>query len=68
MRLQWVHGSHPADRSAWRFRQRDMPKLALVLDGDWNATQKRNLYEAGWDWVGDVGKLAELRALIDHSS
>jgi hypothetical protein len=41
-----------------------MPKTALVLDGDWDRTQKENLHEAGWDWVGDVTQLKDLRKLI----
>lgn len=41
-------------------------RLALVLDGDWDERKKRNLYEAGWDWIGDVGQLDELRRLIQE--
>jgi hypothetical protein len=41
-----------------------MPKCALVLDGDWDRIKKKNLYEAGWDWVGDVSQLEDLRRLI----
>jgi hypothetical protein len=52
------------DRSKWSFQRRKMPKCALVLDGDWDRTKKKNLYEAGWDWVGDVSELDELRRLI----
>jgi hypothetical protein len=65
IRLQWNHEADPFDRSQWTFTERPMKKLALILDGDWNATQKKNLYEAGWDWIGDVAQLSELRALIE---
>ncbi|MBD1863990.1 MULTISPECIES: hypothetical protein [Trichocoleus] len=68
LRLAWSHGTDPRDRSQWSFSQRPLPKLAIVLDGDWDATKKRNLYEAGWDWVGDVSQLHELRQLIQATS
>ena len=64
LRLAWSHGEDPRNRNEWQFTQRKLPKLALVLDGDWDSTKKRNLYEAGWDWVGDVSQLRELRELI----
>ncbi len=54
----------PLKRTRWRFGERIGKNRALVLDGDWNATQKKNLYEAGWTWVGDVSQLAQLRSLI----
>ncbi|MEO1390269.1 MAG: hypothetical protein AAFV85_23295, partial [Cyanobacteria bacterium J06634_6] len=66
MRLAWSHGEDPRDRSQWSFSERTLPKLALVLDGDWDAKKKRNLYEAGWDWIGDVSQLQELRDLIQQ--
>lgn len=62
--LDWKPGKNPKDRSKWLFFKRKMPKCALVLDGDWDRTKKKNLYEAGWDWVGDVSQLEELRNLI----
>ena len=62
--LEWAHGEDPRTRSAWTFGRRSTKKLALVLDGDWSAKRKKNLYEAGWDWVGDVAELGELRELI----
>lgn len=68
LRLAWSHGADPRDRLQWSFSQRPLPKLALVLDGDWDAIKKRNLYEAGWDWVGDVSQLHELRQLIQETS
>jgi hypothetical protein len=64
MHLDWIPGKAPMDRSKWSFQRRKMPKCALVLDGDWDRTKKKNLYEAGWDWVGDVSELHELRRLI----
>lgn len=64
LRIAWSHGEDPRNRDEWQFTQRKLPKLALVLDGDWDSTKKRNLYEAGWDWVGDVSQLHELRELI----
>jgi hypothetical protein len=64
MHLDWIPGKDPMDRSKWSFQRRKMPKCALVLDGDWDRTKKKNLYEAGWDWVGDVSELDELRRLI----
>jgi len=67
MRLQWAHGDNPHDRTQWSFSERPMPRLALILDGDWDANKKRNLYEAGWDWVGDVSQLQDLRDLIQQS-
>lgn len=66
MRLVWSYGDDPRNRSQWTFSERPLPKLALVLDGDWDASKKRNLYEAGWDWVGDVSQLHELRQLIQE--
>lgn len=66
--IAWSHGSDPLNRLEWSFTKRQLPKLALLLDGDWTATQKRNLYEAGWDWVGDVAELGELRNLIQEES
>lgn len=66
LRLAWSHGQDPRDRTQWTFSERPLPKLALVLDGDWDANKKRNLYEAGWDWVGDVAQLGELRRLIQQ--
>ncbi|WP_055076588.1 hypothetical protein [Pseudanabaena sp. 'Roaring Creek'] len=66
IRLAWSHGQNPRDRTQWTFSERPLPKLALVLDGDWDANKKRNLYEAGWDWVGDVAQLGELRRLIQQ--
>ncbi|MBD2463942.1 hypothetical protein H6G89_23345 [Oscillatoria sp. FACHB-1407] len=68
LRLAWFHGAAPRDHTQWLFNQRPLPQLALVLDGDWDATKKRNLYEAGWDWVGDVSQLHELRQLIQGTS
>ncbi|HEV7373536.1 MAG TPA: hypothetical protein VGN95_02375 [Pyrinomonadaceae bacterium] len=62
--LAWSHGSDVRKRSEWSFTKRPMMKLALVLDGDWDTSKKQNLYEAGWDWVGDVSELSELRKLI----
>jgi hypothetical protein len=62
--LAWLKGQDIADRTQWKFKKRSMPRVALVLDGDWDANKKKNLYEAGWDWVGDVSELADLRALI----
>jgi hypothetical protein len=67
LRLAWSHGEYPRNRTQWSFSERPLPKLALVLDGDWDTTKKRNLYEAGWDWVGDVGQLSELRNLIQQT-
>lgn len=67
LRLAWSHGTDPRNRDEWSFSLRPLPKLALVLDGDWDVTKKRNLYEAGWDWVGDVSQLQELRQLIQPS-
>jgi hypothetical protein len=67
MHLEWLHGKDPSNREAWHFQLRSMPKVALVLDGDWDRSKKINLLEAGWDWVGDVSKLDELRALISSS-
>lgn len=64
MHLKWTSAKGPANRVQWKFSLRRMPKTALVLDGDWSRTRKKNLYEAGWDWVGDVSELAELRKLI----
>ncbi len=64
MHLAWNPGSNPRERSDWSFSRRAMPKAALVLDGDWDRTQRKNLYEAGWDWVGEVSALDELRSLI----
>jgi hypothetical protein len=64
MHLEWKPGKDPEDRSKWKFGKRTMPKCALVLDGDWDRSKKKNLYEAGWDWVGDVSQLDELRNLI----
>jgi hypothetical protein len=64
MHLEWKPGKDPKDRSKWSFKKRKMPKCALVLDGDWDYSKKKNLYEAGWDWVGDVSQLEELRQLI----
>jgi hypothetical protein len=68
LRLAWKHGEDPYDRNQWSFNARFLPKLALILDGDWDINKKRNLYEAGWDWVGDVSQLGELRQLIQESS
>jgi hypothetical protein len=65
-RLDWLPGINPADRSDWKFSLRRMTKVALVLDGDWYRTNKKNLYEAGWDWVGDVTELEEVRRLIQQ--
>jgi hypothetical protein len=62
--LEWSSGEDPTKRSDWKFSLRGMPKVALVLDGDWDRTKKKNLYEAGWDWVGDVSQLEELRTLV----
>jgi hypothetical protein len=64
--LDWVPAANPAKRSDWNFSLRRMPKAALVLDGDWYRMNKKNLYEAGWDWVGDVTELEELRQLIQQ--
>ncbi len=64
MHLDWKPGKAPRDRSKWTFGKRKMPKCALVLDGDWDRTKKKNLYEAGWDWVGDVSQLDDLRKVI----
>ena len=64
MHLAWKHGKDPKNRSQWSFERRRMPKCALVLDGDWDRSNKKNLYEAGWDWVGDVSQLGELRVLM----
>jgi hypothetical protein len=64
MHLDWNPGKDPKDRGRWTFGKRKMPKCALVLDGDWDRTKKKNLYEAGWDWVGDVSQLDDLRRLI----
>lgn len=68
LRLAWSRGDDPRDRSQWSFSQRPLPKLALVLDGNWDVSKKRNLYEAGWDGVGDVSQLHELRQLIQGTS
>lgn len=67
MRVAWSLKGSIQERAKWQFRLRSLPKLALVLDGDWSSTRKRNLYEAGWDWVGDVSQLTELRKLIMES-
>ena len=64
MHLSWKSGKNSSVRSKWNFSLRKIPKTALVLDGDWDRTKKKNLFEAGWDWVGDVTQLDELRALI----
>jgi hypothetical protein len=68
MHLEWKPGKDPAERSKWTFKARTMPKCALVLDGDWDRIKKKNLYEAGWDWVGDVSQLSDLRKLIRHAN
>ncbi|WP_347841609.1 hypothetical protein [uncultured Draconibacterium sp.] len=57
-------GEDATNRMEWSFGMRYMPKRALVLDGDWSPRQKANLYEAGWDWLGEVSELGELRKLI----
>jgi hypothetical protein len=62
--LAWNPGKDATKRNLWTFKKKKMPKCALVLDGDWNRTQKKNLYEAGWDWVGDVSQLDDLRGII----
>jgi hypothetical protein len=62
--LEWLSGEPPTNRKLWRFRERKMAKVALVIDGDWDRTKKKNLCEAGWDWVGDVSQLEELRTLV----
>jgi hypothetical protein len=67
MKLAWQYEEDPQIRSLWSFRERQLPNLALVLDGDWSTTRKQNLYEAGWDWVGDVSQLQELRNLIQQT-
>ena len=64
LRISWSHDSSISSQSEWKFSKRELPKLALILDGDWDKTKKRNLYEAGWNWVGDVSQLSELRRLI----
>jgi hypothetical protein len=64
LRIEWSHGEDPRNRDEWSFYERYLPKLALVLDGNWSIKQKQNLYEAGWNWVGDVSQLGELRQLI----
>lgn len=64
-RLAWLPIEDSRNRSEWNFTERNMKKLALVLDGDWDTSNKRNLYEAGWDWVGDVSELTDLRELIE---
>ena len=64
MHLYWSSVENSSDRAGWSFELRNMPKIALVLDGDWDTTKKKNLYEAGWDWVGDVAELSDLRVLI----
>jgi hypothetical protein len=64
IRLEWVGGQDPRQRDQWSFKKRSTQKLALVLDSDWSDIRKRNLYEAGWDWVGDVSDLPELRKRI----
>jgi hypothetical protein len=66
--VAWYHDDDPHDRTKWSFGQRDVKKMALVLDGDWEVDRKRNLYEAGWDWVGDIGQLDELRQIIQADS
>jgi hypothetical protein len=68
MHLAWKSDQDASDRSRWTFQRRKMPKCALVLDGDWDRTKKKNLYEAGWNWVGDVSQLDELRKLLGGSS
>jgi hypothetical protein len=68
LRLAWSHGRGPNNRDQWRFSLRQMPKLALALDGDWSVKQKQNLYEAGWDWIGDVAQLENLRELITNGA
>ncbi|MBE1302428.1 MAG: hypothetical protein GJ680_21260 [Alteromonadaceae bacterium] len=67
MQLEWNSGKDALDRKAWSFKRIEIPKTALVLDGDWSSLKKKNLYEAGWDWVGDVSQLSELRTLIKKS-
>ncbi|BAT57016.1 hypothetical protein NOS3756_60280 (plasmid) [Nostoc sp. NIES-3756] len=68
LRIAWSHGSKYHNRCEWSFSERNLPKLALVLDGEWDSTKKHNLYEAGWDWVGDISQIEELRQLIQNSS
>ena len=65
-KLAWEHGKDPKDRSQWRIVRRETPQFALLLDGEWAAWRKRWLYEAGWDWVGDVSEIPELRKLMDQ--
>lgn len=65
MHLDWI-ADEAIDRDSWKYTERLMPKAALVLDGDWSQTRKKNLYEAGWDWVGDVSQLGKLRSLIQE--
>ena len=65
-KLAWEHGEDPWDRSKWKVSLRQTPKFALLLDGRWDAYRKKWLYEAGWDWVGDVSEIPELRKLMSQ--
>jgi hypothetical protein len=47
-----------------KFSSRKVVKRALILDGDWSSDKVKNLWEAGWDWVGDVNRLDDLRKMV----
>jgi len=64
MKTEWASDGNPRNRNSWHFGNREMKRLALVLDGDWSVDNKRNLYEAGWDWAGDISELDDLRERI----
>jgi len=49
------------------YEKREMPKIALLLDGDWAQEQIDNLYESGWDWVGGAGDVDSLLSRIKNS-
>jgi hypothetical protein len=64
LQVTWRAGADARRRAGWSFEVRERLRLALILDGDWSPSQLDQLRESGWDWVGGVGDIPDLRSRI----